>query len=38
MNQIDPLLHTSLRPSDETLMHFGHDLWLATLKWVGEAE
>jgi len=26
-----------LRKSDETLMHRGHDLWLATLKWVAEA-
>jgi hypothetical protein len=22
----------------ETLMHRGHDLWLATLKWVAEAK
>jgi uncharacterized protein YndB with AHSA1/START domain len=28
----------SLRQSDETLMHRGHDLWLATLKWVAEAK
>jgi hypothetical protein len=28
----------SLRKSDETLMHRGHDLWLATLKWVAEAK
>ena len=27
-----------LRNSDETLMHRGHDLWLATLKWVAEAK
>jgi hypothetical protein len=27
-----------LRKSDETLMHRGHDLWLATLKWVSEAK
>jgi hypothetical protein len=27
-----------LRQSDETLMHRGHDLWLATLKWVAEAK
>ena len=27
----------ALRKSDETLMHRGHDLWLATLKWVAEA-
>ena len=26
-----------LRKSDETLMHRGHDLWLATLNWVAEA-
>jgi uncharacterized protein YndB with AHSA1/START domain len=26
----------ALRQSDETLMHRGHDLWLATLKWVAE--
>jgi hypothetical protein len=25
-----------LRESDEGLMHRGHDLWLATLKWVSE--
>ena len=23
-----------LRETDESLMHRGHDLWLATLKWV----
>jgi hypothetical protein len=28
----------NLRKSDETLMHRGHDLWLATLKWVAEAK
>jgi hypothetical protein len=28
----------ALRRSDETLMHRGHDLWLATLKWVAEAK
>jgi hypothetical protein len=27
-----------LRQSDETLMHRGHDLWLATLKWVAESK
>jgi hypothetical protein len=27
-----------LHKSDETLMHRGHDLWLATLKWVAEAK
>jgi uncharacterized protein YndB with AHSA1/START domain len=27
-----------LRRSDQTLMHRGHDLWLATLKWVAEAK
>ena len=27
-----------LRKSDETLMLRGHDLWLATLKWVAEAK
>jgi len=27
-----------LRTRDETLMHRGHDLWLATLKWVAEAK
>jgi len=27
-----------LRKSDETLMHRGHELWLATLKWVAEAK
>jgi uncharacterized protein YndB with AHSA1/START domain len=27
-----------LRQSDETLMHRGHDLWLASLKWVAEAK
>jgi uncharacterized protein YndB with AHSA1/START domain len=27
-----------LRKSDETLMHRGHDLWLATLKWVAESK
>jgi uncharacterized protein YndB with AHSA1/START domain len=25
-----------LRESDESLMHRGHDLWLATLKWIAE--
>ena len=25
-----------LRETDEGLMHRGHDLWLATLKWVSE--
>jgi hypothetical protein len=28
----------ALRQSDETLMHRGHDLWLATLKWVAEGK
>ena len=28
----------ALRKSDETLMHRGHDLWLATLKWVAESK
>jgi uncharacterized protein YndB with AHSA1/START domain len=28
----------ALRHSDETLMHRGHDLWLATLKWIAEAK
>ena len=28
----------ALRKSDETLMHRGHDLWLASLKWVAEAK
>jgi hypothetical protein len=27
-----------LRKSDETLMHRGQDLWLATLKWFAEAK
>ena len=27
-----------LRETDESLMHRGHDLWLATLKWVSEGE
>jgi len=27
-----------LRQSDEALMHRGHDLWLASLKWVAEAK
>ena len=27
-----------LRKSDETLMHRGHDLWLATLKCMAEAK
>jgi uncharacterized protein YndB with AHSA1/START domain len=26
------------RESDESLMHRGHDLWLATLKWMAEGE
>jgi hypothetical protein len=26
-----------LRKADEGLLHRGHDLWLATLKWVSEA-
>jgi len=27
---------THLRETDESLMHRGHDLWLATLKWMSE--
>jgi hypothetical protein len=27
-----------LRASDESLMHRGHDLWLATLRWVAECK
>ena len=27
-----------LRQSDESLMHSGHDLWLATLKWMAEGK
>jgi hypothetical protein len=27
-----------LRETDEALMHRGHDLWLATLKWVSEGK
>jgi hypothetical protein len=27
-----------LRETDESLMHRGHDLWLATLKWVAESQ
>jgi uncharacterized protein YndB with AHSA1/START domain len=27
-----------LRESDESLMHRGHDLWLATLKWMAEGK
>ena len=27
-----------LRETDEGLMHRGHDLWLATLKWVSEGK
>jgi uncharacterized protein YndB with AHSA1/START domain len=27
-----------LRDTDESLMHRGHDLWLATLKWVSEGK
>jgi uncharacterized protein YndB with AHSA1/START domain len=27
-----------LRETDESLMHRGHDLWLATLKWVSEVK
>src|ERR1700678_1151592 len=27
-----------LRESDESLMHRGHNLWLATLKWVAESK
>jgi Polyketide cyclase / dehydrase and lipid transport len=30
--------YAGLRQSDETLMHRGHDLWLATLKWVAEGK
>ena len=28
----------NLRESDESLMHRGHDLWLATLKWMAEGK
>jgi len=28
----------NLRQSDEGLMHRGHDLWLATLRWVAESK
>ncbi len=28
----------NLRQTDESLMHRGHDLWLATLKWVAEGQ
>jgi len=31
-------MRRAFRKSDETLMHRGHDLWLATLKWVAEAK
>jgi hypothetical protein len=27
-----------LRETDESLMHRGHDLWLATLRWVSEGK
>jgi hypothetical protein len=27
-----------LRDTDERLMHRGHDLWLAMLKWVSEGK
>ena len=27
-----------LRETDESLMHRGHDLWLATLKWMSEGQ
>jgi hypothetical protein len=27
-----------LRDTDESLMHRGHDLWLATLKWISEGK
>ena len=27
-----------LRETDESLMHRGHDLWLATLKWIAESQ
>jgi hypothetical protein len=27
-----------LRASDESLMHRGHDFWLATLRWVAEGK
>jgi hypothetical protein len=27
-----------LRETDESLMHRGHDLWLATLKWMSEGK
>jgi hypothetical protein len=26
-----------LRETDESLMHRGHDLWLATLRWMAES-
>jgi uncharacterized protein YndB with AHSA1/START domain len=29
---------THLRQTDESLMHRGHDLWLATLKWMAEGK
>ena len=28
----------NLRQTDEGLMHRGHDLWLATLRWVAESK
>ena len=28
----------NLRQTDEGLMHRGHDLWLATLRWVAEGK
>ena len=28
----------NLRQIDEGLMHRGHDLWLATLRWVAESK
>jgi hypothetical protein len=28
----------NLRETYESLMHRGHDLWLATLKWVSEGK
>ncbi|GLS22980.1 hypothetical protein GCM10007874_60000 [Labrys miyagiensis] len=29
---------THLRATDESLMHHGHEIWLATLKWVSEGK
>jgi site-specific DNA recombinase len=35
LRQVNLTLST-LRQTDEGLMHRGHDLWLATLRWVSE--